>query len=96
MLWLLVIIWYIGCCVLSYGLVLYSFTEKFPYMKHYDVLWTSILGPFALIGGFLFILMEKEATIGLRFRHLPYNERLQIFNSRSAMLGKDWFDARHK
>lgn len=86
----LVIIGWITCGVLNYGMALESFTRKFPYMKHTGfAVFSGFTGPFGLIVE-LFASNRR-----LLFRPYSVEKRWEIFRKEHEILGRNYFDRKH-
>lgn len=92
-----VIVFWAICAILSYGITLNTFTNQFPYMKHqgFATGYSVIGGPVALIVSVIESI-DEPGGIGLRFKPMTYDQRLQYFLKDNAILGKEYFDENYR
>lgn len=86
----IVVVGWLICSFLTYGLTLGGFTHSFPYMNNMqEALIFPIFGPFALFAG-----------IGIfgfhwRLRPIPKEERWRIFHAKHNILSREYFEEHH-
>lgn len=91
---LVIIVSWFAMGIIPYGLILGSFTKKFPEQSNIGVaIFALVQGPIALITATIFCLTAGECG----FQLVPYSkeQRLSIFLQKYPKLGKEYFDARY-
>jgi hypothetical protein len=87
----LVVIGWLACSFLTYGMFLGYFTKHYPVSKNFgDAILFSLGGPFAALVGARYALHNKE--FNFRIKPLTTEERFEKFNEKYGILGREYFD----
>lgn len=96
MILLLVIIGWLTCSFLGYGLNLGYFTFNYPDAKHFkDSLILTFSGPAYVLGMLLFLYID-DSPIRFRIKPLTTEQRFQKFNEKYEILGIEYFEEHYR
>lgn len=71
----LIVLGWIICGVLAYGMTLYNFTEMFPYLNHKGIArWMGICGPIGIL-----VCFRNVEHKGFMWRARSLQERWEIY-----------------
>lgn len=86
----IVVVGWLVCSFLTYGLLLGTFTHRYPYMRNTkDAIVLSVFGPFGVV---------VELMLGdFKWRLKPPSkeERWQAFSEEHGILGRAYFERHH-